>query len=120
MVQKIRWFIYRLLYLSEYNIDFEEINYAACVTSDHIVSNDYHNFDPLVTRRPISVLLFKDMILFLTTAEISLLRSLLIRYNPWEDKTYDVKLERKKITSKLRFQILAKDNFTCRLCGAKP
>lgn len=122
-------------YLSEYNISFGRLNDMVRKASEESVTQGYwgreippcaiwRRLDQTVSQSqtgPLSVLLFKDIILLLTAAEVSLLRSMLIRYNPWEEeKNYDVQLERKNVTSKLRFQIMARDGFACRLCGIKP
>lgn len=119
-------------YLDDYKIGSDNLNRAVYEASDYMVAIAYGRqaIPPYAIWRrldqdesvlkPLSVLYFKDMIMLLAPEEVALLRSLLVRYNPWKEMTYDVQAERKKVTSKLRFQVMARDKFTCQLCGALP
>lgn len=129
------------LYLDKKD-DIEKLTYALHTAADDVVYNERHsgadkealNSFALWRRldyvepedgfpdsdKLLSVLFIKDVIHLLRPGEIAILRALLVRYDPYDPKTYDIAKERKKVTDSLRFQILTRDNFTCRLCGAKP
>lgn len=56
----------------------------------------------------------------LHSGQVALLRELLVFYDETKPYSHSPADERKKMNSKLRFQVLARDNYTCRLCGSKP
>jgi hypothetical protein len=61
-----------------------------------------------------------DQVYWLNSNQVAVLRGLLLDY----DETVGVEVskdeERSKINQKVRFQIMARDKFTCCLCGSKP
>ncbi|KKL99439.1 hypothetical protein LCGC14_1814420 [marine sediment metagenome] len=129
------------LYLGETD-NVERLTFAFCEAADDVVYNARHSGADEIAlnsfalwrrldyvqpedgypdyERLLSVLIIKDVIHLLSPGEIAILRALLVRYDPYDPKTYDTAKERKKVTDSLRFQILARDNFTCQSCGAKP
>jgi hypothetical protein len=102
------------------------INYAAEVR----VHNEYHfcvtdSFALWFCVNPVfytpgHALKLNNVTIYLSSAQVALLRALLVGYNEIQATEHNPPAERKKMTAKLRFQMLARDNYTCQLCGASP
>ena len=110
-----------------YNIrqDVEEcLELAACVCIDHSPGHiDAFGIWDMVnptTGDYEHVLKMNNRYSLLSSKQVALLRAILIRYDEYKELKHSPEDERDRMTHKLRFQILSRDNYTCRICGAKP